>query len=232
MSEFVNSEFADAAGTNPRNRIIDALMALLAEKRFEQISLGDVARQAGLGLADLRAEFSALPAILAAHSKMIDHKVLSADVSDMAEETPREKLFDVLMRRIEALTPHKAGLRSLLHSAARNPGLAMMLNALALRSLQFMLTAADIRVSGAKGVVRAQGLVLLYGRVLQTWVDDEDPGLARTMAALDRELERGARWSGFLDDLCCIPAILCRSGGRSRERRFRAAEPGAGEAAA
>lgn len=231
MSEFTKSEFAETAGTDSRNRIIEALMALLAEKRFEQISLGDVARQAGLGLADLRGEFSSLPAILAAHSKIIDRQVLSADLSDMAEERPREKLFDILMRRLEVLAPHKEAIRSLLHSAARNPGLAIMLNGLALRSLQFMLTAAEIRVSGAKGMLRAQGLALLYGRVLQIWADDEDPGLARTMAALDRELLRGARWSGFLDDLCCIPEIVCRGGASWRARRRRGA-PGEDHAAA
>ena len=37
--------------------------------------------------------------------------------------------------------------------------------------------------------------------MLRTLVDD-DPGLARTTAALDRALARGQRWVGFLDDLC------------------------------
>ena len=36
----------------------------------------------------------------------------------------------------------------------------------------------------------AQALTLLYVRVLSVWSRDDDPGLARTMAALDRELAR------------------------------------------
>jgi hypothetical protein len=153
--------------------------------------------------------------------KDTDTKVLSSDVSDMAEEGPREKLFDVLMRRLEALAPHKQAVRSLLRSAARNPGLAMALNGFAVRSLHFMLSAADIDTAGPRGMVRAQGLALLYSRVLSVWVDDEDPGLARTMAALDRELSRGARWSGFVDDLCAIPEALCRGTSRWRAQRRR-----------
>jgi hypothetical protein len=66
-------------------------------------------------------------------------------------------------------------------------------------------------------MVRAQGLALLFASVLRTWIDDDDAGLARTMAALDRALARGQRWSGFLDDLCTIPARVC--GTRSRRRR-------------
>jgi hypothetical protein len=135
----------------------------------------------------------------------------------MAEEPPRERLFDVLMRRIELLAPHKTAVRSLMRSAVRNPGLAVALQGMALRSQQWMLTAADIGAAGPRGFVRAQGLALLFASVLRTWVNDDDPGLARTMAALDRALARGQRWSGLLDELCRIPAYACRM--RSRRRR-------------
>jgi hypothetical protein len=67
-------------------------------------------------------------------------------------------------------------------------------------------------------MMRAQGLALLFASVLRTWTRDDDPGLARTMAALDRALARGQRFSGFLDDLCHIPARLCRLRPRRRRR--------------
>jgi hypothetical protein len=142
----------------------------------------------------------------------------------MTEEPPRERLFDVLMRRIEALAPHKAAVRSLARSVARNPGLAVALNGLAVRSQQWMLTAADISASGPKGMVRAQGLALLFASVLRTWVDDDDPGHARTMAALDRALGRGQRLAGFLDDLLSIPERVCQATSRPRRPRRNADE--------
>jgi AcrR family transcriptional regulator len=208
-------------GGPARQRIIEALMEWLAEKPFEQVSLGDVARRAGVSLAELRGEFSSVPSILAAYMKKVDRKVLDSDLSDMADESPRERLFDILMRRIEALTPHKTAMRSLLRSALCNPGLAMILNGGAVRSLHFMLEAADIDTAGPRGLMRAQGLALLYARVLRVWVDDEDPGLARTMSALDRELARGARWSGMLDGFCRIPRAFARGAGRRHTRRRR-----------
>ena len=107
--------------------------------------------------------------------------------------------------RLEVLAPHKAAMGSLLRSAARNPGLAMALNGLAVRSQQWMLTAADIDAAGPTGMIRAQGLALLYASVLRVWINDDDPGLARTMAALDRGLGRGARWAGLLDNLRRLP---------------------------
>jgi hypothetical protein len=80
-----------------------------------------------------------------------------------------------------------------------------------------MLTAAGIGASGPRGMLRAQGLAVLFGSVLRTWIHDEDPGLARTIAALDRTLARGQRFAGLLDDLCYIPSRICRL--RSRRRR-------------
>jgi AcrR family transcriptional regulator len=211
-------EASAAAPVGEREKIVAALLALLVEKPIEQIGLAEVAKEAGVSLTQLRSEFASALAIIAAHSKAVDRAVLGQDLRDMAEESPRERLFDVLMRRLEVMAPHRAAVRSLLRSARRSPALAFALNGLAVRSQQWMLTAADISASGPRGMLRAQGLALLFGSVLRTWVQDEDSGLAPTMAALDRGLGRGQRLSGFLDDLCHIPARLCRLRPRRRGR--------------
>ena len=210
------------ASRSPRERIIAAFMGLLAEKSIERIDLTEIAKRAEVPLADLRAEFSSTLAILAAHMKEIDRAVLRGGDGDMAQEPPRERLFDVLMRRIEALAPHREAVRSLIRSAARNPPLAVALNGLAVQSQQWMLAAADISASGPKGMLRAQGLALLYASVLRTRLDDTDPGLARTMAALDSALARGQRWSGLLEGLVSVPARLCPSRRRPRPPRDEA----------
>lgn len=208
---------AAAAPSSEREKIIAALLALLAEKSIEQISLAEIAKEAGVSLAQLRGVFPSPLAILAAYLKDIDRAVLAEDFSDMAEEPARERLFDVLMRRLDALAPHREAVRSLIRSARRNAPLAFALNGLAVRSQKWMLTAAGINASGPRGALHAQGLALLFSSVLRAWIRDDDPGLARTMAALDRALARGQRFAGFLDDLCFIPSRLCRL--RSRWRR-------------
>ena len=215
------SEPSGPAKTN-REKIIDALMELLAEERIEDIGFGAIARRAGLSLADCRAEFRSVLAILAAYTKDLDRQVLSGGDTDTEEEPPRERLFDILMRRLEALAPHKAAIRSLARSATRDPALAFALNGLTVRSMQWMLTAADISAAGPRGILRGQGLALLYASVLRTWLDDDDPGLARTMAALDRGLARGARLSGVLDEVCrFVPTRCCPPGRWSRRSRDR-----------
>jgi AcrR family transcriptional regulator len=209
-----------------RERIIGAFMALLAEKPIEQIGFSEIARNADVSLSELRGHFGSTLAILAAQMKETDRAVLAGAADDMAEEPPRERLFDVLMRRLEVLAPHKAAVRSLVRSAGRNPGLALALNGLAVRSQQWMLTAADIAAAGPRGMLRAQGLAVLFASVLRTWADDDDPGLARTMAALDRALARGQRWSGLLDGLSRLQQCV------RRPRRRRGPEADGGETVA
>jgi AcrR family transcriptional regulator len=205
------------APSSDRDKIIAALFALLAEKPIEGIGFAEIAERAGVSLAALRGAFGSPLAIVAAHVKDIDRAVLASDFSDMTEEPPRERLFDVLMRRLELLAPDREAIRSLMRSARRNVPLALALNALAARSQKWMLAAAGITAAGPRGALRAQGLALLYNSVLRAWVRDDDPGSARTMAALDRALGRGQRFAGILDDLCFIPSRLCRL--RSRWRR-------------
>ncbi len=203
---------------SPRERVIEAFMLLLAEQPIERIGLAEIAERAGVTLADLRGEFGTPLAILGAQIKELDRKVLAEVDPDMEEESPRERLFDVLMRRVELLSPHREAVRGLLRSARRDPPLALALNAMAVRSQQWMLTSAGIGASGPKGMVRAQGLALLFANVLRTWVDDEDDN-TQTLAALDRELARGQRFAGLLDDLCRIPEAACNFRQRMRQSR-------------
>ncbi|MBS9478592.1 TetR/AcrR family transcriptional regulator [Ancylobacter sp. VKM B-3255] len=210
---------AAAARDEARAAILDSFLVLLAERPFERISLGDVAERAGVSLAELRAAYGSTFDMVSAFVRETDRKVLAGPTDDMADEPARDRLFDVLMRRLDALGPHKGALRSLAESARRNPFFALALNRLAVRSQQWMLAAAKIDTAGLKGAVRAQGLALVYARVLQTFLRDEDPALARTMAALDRELDKGQRALGLLEG-----AVRLATGGRRGQKEAQPPE--------
>lgn len=205
-------------GGSDRQKIIDAFLFLLTERSYEDIGLADLAARSGVPLHRCRAEFDSLLSVLAAFLEDVDRKVLAGADSEMEQEPVRERLFDILMRRLEILAPHREAIRSLFHSARRNPGLALALNGLSVRSQTWMLAAADIDTSGLRGGLRAQGLACLFADVVRVWLDDDDPGLARTMAVLDRQLGRGARWARALNDLCRLVPNPCRFARRGRPR--------------
>lgn len=189
------------ASEKTKKAIVEAFMALLGEKRFEAIGLGEIAERAGLTLAELRDAFDGKVSILADFVRRTDRAVLDGVEPPSDEESARDRLFDIVMRRLDILAPHKAALGSLDASVRRDPALALCLNGLALDSARFMLAAAGIGTGGLLGAARAQGYVFVLARVLPVWREDEDPDLGRTMAALDRALERAEGWSRRSDKL-------------------------------
>ncbi|MGL4287219.1 MAG: TetR family transcriptional regulator [Phreatobacter sp.] len=190
-----------ASSQPPRDAIVDAYMALLADKPPHEIGLAEIAERAGVSLAALRGEFGSKFDILAAFVKNVDTAVLEGIDADLADQPTKEKLFDILMRRLDVLGPHKAAIRNLARAIRSDAAMAMGMNRLALRSHQWMLAAAGVETSGRGGALRAQGMAVMFARVLRVWLDDDDPALARTMKALDEGLVRAGRAARALGDV-------------------------------
>jgi len=208
--------------TDVRGKIVDALLELAAEKRFEDISVRDICSAAGVSLADFRDAFPSKGAVLAGFSRRIDRAVLSASDDELADEGPRERLFDVLMRRLDAMAPYKEGLREVTAWLKREPAAALAMNRVVMSSMRFMLEAAGIDADGASGAIKLQGLTLAWARVLQTWLDDDEPALSKTMAELDRVLTQGERAAGGLDRVSALMSPFTALAGAAFEAGRRA----------
>jgi AcrR family transcriptional regulator len=208
-----------------RKKIVDALMALAAERRWEDVTLEALAERADVPLATLRAAFDTRLSVLAEFVRGLDEEVLGKIDPGLAQEAPRERLFDVLFSRFEALAPYKEAIRNLARAALRDPLLALELNQMTTTSMAWMLTAAGIPSTGGRGLMRAQALALVWARVMRVWIDDDDPGLARTMAALDKRLREAERAAVQFDRL----GGLVRRMRRSRPRRGGADPDDAGD---
>jgi hypothetical protein len=117
-------------------------------------------------------------------------------------DSSRDRLFDILMRRLEHLAPYKAGLRRLARTAMWDPSLGVALACIAKRSARWMLAGAGVDRGGLRGKVTVRGTMMVFGHALRAWFDDDDPGLAKTMAALDSALRRGERALGLFDSAC------------------------------
>ena len=96
---------------------------------------------------------------------------------------------------------------------------AAAINRLEVNSMRFMLEAAGIESEGPVGAVKVQGLVILWTRVLRSWLRDDDPGLAPTMALLDKELTRGGKIISRVDDVNRLASPLFSLARAMFERR-------------
>ena len=181
-----------------RTRIIRAALKLSETSSWTSLSLADIAAEAGLRLAEIRLDFRDKQDILRSFSQDVDRAVLRQADPDPAEPA-LDRLFDVLMTRFEVMAPFKRSLQAIARDLRRDPLGASQHAAPFMTSQYWMLNAANINAETALGAVRVIGLAGIYGRVTRVWFDDDDPGQARTMAALDRELRQGARLMGRVE---------------------------------
>jgi len=184
-------EFKPAPKGDPRARIVDALLQLAAERRFEDISIRDIAARAGVSLVEFRDAFPSKGAVLGGLNRLIDRAALAVPLADDSAAPVRDRLFEALMSRLDAMAPYKAGLREIVAWLRRDPSALPQMNRAILNSLRFLLETAGIDCEGPTGALKLQGLVFAWIRIVDVWLDDAEEGLSRTMAAVDQELTRG-----------------------------------------
>jgi AcrR family transcriptional regulator len=172
------------------DHVIDTAMKLAADGRWRDLSLAEIAEAAKLPISKVYPVYASRQAILDAFVRRIDAAVLAETDSEDPEGSARDRLFDVLMRRFDALDPYKDAVATVAFDQARDP-LAALASACQLRrSMALMLEAAGLASGGPRGVLRIKGVALIYLTALRVWLRDESEDKARTMAALDKQLRR------------------------------------------
>ena len=175
-----------------RKKVLSKFMKMIAEQTWHHVDLQELADQCGIKYSALRGSYSGKKDLLKDFMMMIDQEVLdSITTGENIDSTAKDRLFDILMARFDALSPYRDGIQQLICAVKCDPCMAMTLNKLSVKSMRWMLDGAKIETRGITGNAKIQGLVLVYSRVICTWLKDEEKGLSKTMAALDGELNRG-----------------------------------------
>jgi len=183
------------------DRIIDAALARIVADGWRRLSLAAVAAEAGVPILRVYRAFGSKQAILCAFVGRIDAVVLAEPPTPEAGERPRDRLFDLLMRRFDALRPHKPVLAALRRELPRDPIAVLCLGARLSQSMRWMLDAADIATGGLSGTLAVRLADAAYLSAMRVWQRDDSPDLGPTMAALDTRLRRIERWLKPLDSL-------------------------------
>ncbi|MBV8391792.1 MAG: helix-turn-helix transcriptional regulator [Alphaproteobacteria bacterium] len=179
---------------------LDGFLRLIGERGFESVALQDVADAAGLSVAELRRRHPDKAALALAFMAKIDAAVAAgAPTTGDPDETVRDRLFDTMMRRYDALSPHRAALRALHRAAQRDPFLALRLASGLRRSMAATLEAAGASSAGILGIVRQNALLAIHYAVSQVFDRDESADLSKTMAALDGHLKTVERWAQAIE---------------------------------
>ncbi len=178
--------------------LIDAAMGLAADTGWRGLSMAAIAAEANVALPKALHTYADKSHILAGFGARIDALVLEGTPAKLDDgESPRDRLFDVLMRRFDALQRYKPGLRHIIHQLpgevpADPLAVACQLGQV-MKSMRLALEIAGISAAGLVGGLKAKALAAIYANALRVWLDDDTPDLAQTMATLDRGLMRAEK---------------------------------------
>jgi len=176
--------------------LIQAAMARAEAVGWSRVRVAEAAREAGLPLDEARARFPHRAHVLLRLGMLADRSAL---VDDGSTGTIRERLFDLLMRRIDVLQQYRGGVRAVLRTLPFDPALALMLAATTYDSLSWVAEAAGVETSGVRGALRVKGLVAVWAQAIRAWDKDDSADLSGTMAALDKALDRAERAGEMLE---------------------------------
>jgi AcrR family transcriptional regulator len=171
-------------------RVAEAALAIASEKGWRAVSPQTIANKISEPLGTILQAYPNQGRIAAAIFKQVDAHILAQVKSVDADESPRDRLFEVMMMRFDALQANRSGYDAILRSYRRDPLSAVCRVPGLLRSMMLMLGAAGIASDGPLGVARAHALAAAYVAVLRTWMKDNSADMAPTMSALDKALSR------------------------------------------
>ncbi|MGE0254284.1 MAG: TetR family transcriptional regulator [Alphaproteobacteria bacterium] len=180
------------------DRIVDAALDLAAKGGWRGVSLEAIADAAKL---DPLVVYRATPtrvAVLEALMRRIDAAVLAGAAADGDAGSVHDRLLDLLLRRLEALAPHRAAIAAIVRDLPADPLEAVAVLPQAGRSLARMVAAAGLGTAGPAGALRVKLLGLVWAQTVRSWLGADDPDLSRAMATLDRALGRAERLGGPL----------------------------------
>jgi hypothetical protein len=124
----------------------------------------------------------------------------NVDKLDPAQSV-RDRLFELIMRRFEAMEPHRAAVLSMEQGNDRDPTIMATVHQRHVRCARWVLALAGLEADGMTGQARAQGLGVIIGQARAAWRGDDAGDFAKTMASLDKNLRRAeemfGRWAGF-----------------------------------
>ncbi len=187
-------------------RLMEAALRLAALQGWRGTTMVEIAAEAGVTLAEARRAFASKEALLAAFFARIDEAMLEGLDQAGGDEPVRDRLFDVIMRRFDAMAPYKDGIRAAVRDLLREPlGLVCLAAGPIRRSLDWILAGAGVDPWGPLQPLQRKGLGLVYLATLRAWFQDDSADLARTMAALDKGLARLEAVLGMLPGVASRP---------------------------
>ena len=182
---------------------LDAALDMAAKSGWNSVSIEKIARRLKKSLPAVKAAFPDKTSLVTGLLKKIDaetgRRYRQTQVSGRGNE--RDRLFDILMTRVDIVQSNRAGFVSIFGSYRKNLPDAFALVQPMHQSMSSVIALADVEktvATHARPSLQSWVLLGVYVSVMAVWAEDETRDLSKTMAALDKRLELFEKATGYM----------------------------------
>ncbi|MCZ4299210.1 TetR/AcrR family transcriptional regulator [Henriciella marina] len=178
------------------NKGVEAALELAKTIDWRDLTLSAIAERAGLSLKDFHGVADKAKISDAVEAWLDD---AMSEGSTNEDETPRTRLFDVIMMRFDRMEEHREAMLSLIEWRQTQP--ARLLNLIAARhtTASWALSCSGLDGSGDfPKPIRTTAIAWALAQAEIAWRKEDSADMSRTMAKLDGELRKMEERAGWI----------------------------------
>lgn len=175
-----------------QKQILQTLFALTLDKGWKGASLEDVSIALSIPLSDLTVILPRKEQAFPLLADLIETELFEQlSLENIASYPEKERVMEVLLTKIELLTPFKLFFAYLRTNLLAQTEMSLPFALAEMASLDRILDHYDFKGASLIHEMKRKGLFGIYLLTLDTWLQDDTPDLGPTLAKLDKLLTKG-----------------------------------------
>ena len=174
--------------------LINKAFKIIEKIGWESFSFHKLAEEEKISVLDVNKVLKTKTILLREFSLMIDSSVeKNFDLKDLENSSTKDNLFELIMLRLELMTPYKKALYNIIYAFKNDLSAYKTVSCSILNSLDFYLELTNSYDGSFLDGLKKNTLLVIYARTFMTWMNDNSDEMTKTMSELDKMLSFAER---------------------------------------
>lgn len=175
-----------------QKQIVETFFDLLMKKGWAALTIEDVAQELYLPVSEITPLLPSKERAFHVLAQYIENQVFDQlSIEEIRDYSEKERAMEVILTKLECMTLFKPFLKYLRENFLSHTEMSLPFAMAELSSLERILSHYQFHQSSLLSELKRKGLFGIYLLILDTWIRDETPDLAPTLAKLDHLLSKG-----------------------------------------
>ena len=174
--------------------LINKAFKMIEKIGWKSFSFEKLAEEEKISVLDVNKVLKTKTILLREFSLMIDSSVeKNFDLKDLENSSTKDNLFELIMLRLELMTPYKKALYNIIDAFKKDLSAYKTVSCSILNSLDFYLELTNSYDGSFFDGLKKNTLLIIYARTFMTWMNDNSDEMTKTMSELDKMLSFAER---------------------------------------